>query len=141
VRVIEYTLRASESAHPHQAGEVYRLVTTILDPDLAPAEDLAGAYAQRWETESVFDETKTHQLQSRPVPRSRDPDGIEQEIWGILLVHHAIRDLIHASARDAGIDPDRVSVTRALRAARRQVSDQAGLSPFPTTPRSPRSDR
>ena len=73
--------------------------------------------------------------------RSRDPDGVEQEIWGILLVHHAIRDLIHISARDAGIDPDRVSFTRALRAARRQVSDQAGLSPLPTTPRHPRSRR
>ena len=62
VRVIEYTLQASESAYPHKAGEVYRLVTTILDPDLAPAEDLAAAYAQRWEIESVLDEIKTHQL-------------------------------------------------------------------------------
>ncbi len=140
VRVIEYTLRASESAHPHQAGELYRLLTTILDPDLAPAEELAGAYAQRWEIESVFDEIKTHQLQSRPVLRSRDPDGVEQEIWGILLVHHAIRDLIALSARDVGIDPDRVSFTRALRAARRQVSDQAGLSPLPTTPRPARGN-
>jgi hypothetical protein len=141
VRVIEYTLKASESAHPHQAGEVYRLVTTILDPDAAPAEDLAAAYAQRWEIESVFDEIKTHQLQSRPVLRSRDPDGIEQEIWGILLVHHAIRDLIALSAHDAGIDPDRVSFTRALRAARRQVTDQAGLSPLPATPRPARRSR
>jgi hypothetical protein len=139
VRVIEYTLKASGSAHPHRAGEVYRLVTTILDPELAPAEELAAAYAQRWEIESVFDEIKTHQLESRPVLRSRDPDGVEQEIWGILLVHHAIRDLIHFSARDADLDPDRVSFTRALRAARRRVTDQAGLSPLPTTPRHPRS--
>jgi hypothetical protein len=139
VRVIEYTLKASGSAHPHRAGEVYRLVTTILDPDLAPAEELAAVYAQRWEIESVLDEIKTHQLQSRPVLRSRDPDGVEQEIWGILLVHHAIRDLIHFSARDADLDPDRVSFTRALRAARRRVTDQAGLSPLPTTPRHPRS--
>jgi hypothetical protein len=141
VRVVEYTLKASESEHPHKAGEVYRLVTTILDPDLAPAEDLAAAYAQRWEIESVFDEIKTHQLQSRPVLRSRDPDGVEQEIWGILLVHHAIRDLIHISARDAGIDPDRISFTRAVRAARRKVTDQAGLSPLPTTPRPARGSR
>jgi len=135
VRVIEYTLQASGSAHPHNAGEVYRLVTTILDPQAAPAEDLAEAYAQRWQIESVFDEIKTHQLDARPVLRSRDPDGVEQEIWGILLVHHAIRDLIHTSARHAGIDPDRVSFTRTLRAARRQLSDQAGLSPLPAAPR------
>jgi hypothetical protein len=141
VRVVEYTLQAGESEHPHKAGEVYRLVTTILEPDAAPAEDLAEAYAQRWEIESVFDEIKTHQLDARPVLRSRDPDGVEQEIWGILLLHHAIRDLIHTSARDAGVDPDRVSFTRALRAARRQVADQAGLSPLRPAPRRARRDR
>ncbi|WP_133806165.1 IS4 family transposase [Kribbella caucasensis] len=141
VRVVEYTLQASESEHPHKAGEVYRLVTTILDPDAAPAEDLAAAYAQRWEIESVFDEIKTHQLDARPVLRSRDPDGVEQEIWGILLLHHAIRDLIHTSAVDAGLDPDQVSFTRALRAARRQVSDQAALSPLPPAPRRARRHR
>ncbi len=138
VRVVEYTLQASESEHPHKAGEVYRLVTTILDPDTAAAADLAQTYAQRWEIESVFDEIRTHQLDARPVLRSRDPDGVEQEIWGILLLHHAIRDLIHTSAAGAGIDPDRVSFTRALRAARRQVSYQAGLSPLRPAPRPPR---
>jgi hypothetical protein len=141
VRVIEYTLQASQSTHPHKTGEVYRLVTTILDSQAAPAEDLAEAYAQRWEIESIFDEIKTHQLDARPVLRSRDPDGVEQEIWGILLVHHAIRDLIHTSARHAGIDPDQVSFTRTLRAARRQVSDQAGLPPLPAAPHRPHHDR
>lgn len=140
VRVIEYTLQARESEHPHKAGEVYRLVTTILDPEAAPAEDLAEAYAQRWEIESVFDEIKTHQQDARPVLRSRDPDGVEQEIWGILLLHHALRDLIHTSARDAGIDPDRVSFIRALRAARR-LGDGAGLSPLPATPGDPPGER
>ena len=71
--------------------------------------------------------------------RSRDPDGVEQEIWGVLLLHHAISDLIHTSACDAGIDPDRVSFICALRAARR--IDGAGPSPLPDTPREPGSDR
>lgn len=141
VRVIEYTLAASESEHLHKAGEVYRLVTTIGDPDTAGAEDLAAAYTQRWEIESVFDEIKTHQLDARPVLRSRDPDRVEQEIWGILCLHHAIRDLIHTSARDAGLDPDRVSFTRTLRATRRHVSDQAGLSPLTPRPGATRDHR
>jgi hypothetical protein len=141
VRVIEYTLQASESEHPHKAGEVYRLVTTIGDPDAAGAEDLAAAYAQRWEIESVFDEIKTHQLDARPVLRSRDPDRVQQEIWGILCLHHAIRDLIHTSARDAGLDPDRVSFTRTLRATRRHISDQAGLSPLTPRPGAARDHR
>lgn len=140
VRVVEYTLQARESEFPHKAGEVYRLVTTVLDPEAAPAQDLAEAYAQRWEIESVFDEIKTHQQQARPVLRSRDPDGVEQEIWGILLLHHALRDLIHTGAREAGIDPDRISYVRALRTARRSIAG-AGLSPLPTTPGDPRSNR
>jgi hypothetical protein len=66
---------------------------------------------------------------------------VHQEIWGILCLHHAIRDLIHTSARDAGLDPDRVSFTRTLRAARRHVSDQAGLSPLTAHPGAARDHR
>ncbi len=141
VRVIEYTLASSTSAYPHKAGEVYRLVTTILDPDLAPAEDLAAAYAQRWEIESVFDEIKTHQLDSRPVLRSRDPDGVEQEIWGILLVHHAQRPpRPHPRQRPRRGHRPRPGVIHP-RAARRPPPGHrpGGAFPLPTTPRHPRS--
>lgn len=137
VRVIEYTLTAEESPDP---GEVHRLVTTITDPHAAPAPDLAALYAQRWEIESLFDEIKTHQLDARPVLRSRDPDRVEQEIWGILLLHHAIRDLIHTAAIAVGLDPDQISFTRTLRAARRLVGDQAGFSPLSATTSTSGSD-
>ena len=92
---------------------------------------LAGLYAQRWEFENALDEIKTHQRGAGLVPRSRSPDGVEQEVWGFLLVHWAIRDLMHAAALDAEIDPDRVSFTRALRLARRTVTEQAAFSPGP----------
>ena len=61
--------------------------------------------------------------------RSKHPDGVEQEVWGFLLVHWAIRDLMHTAALDAGIDPDRVSFLRTLRMARRSVTGQAAFSP------------
>jgi transposase IS4-like protein/DDE family transposase len=125
VRVLEYTLDQAGSA----SGEVYRLVTTLLDPDTAPAGELAALYAQRWEIETAIDELKTHQRGPRLVLRSRYPDGVLQEVWGFLLVHWAIRELMHTAALDGDIDPDRVSFTRALRLVRRQVTDQAGLSP------------
>jgi hypothetical protein len=125
VRVLEYTLDQAGSA----SGEVYRLVTTLLDPDTAPAGELAALYAQRWEIETAIDELKTHQRGPRLVLRSRYPDGVLQEVWGFLLVHWAIRELMHTAALDGDIDPDRVSFTPALRLVRRQVTDQAGLSP------------
>lgn len=123
VRVIEYAL--DDPGLPGGEDARYRLVTTILDPPRAPAAELAALYPQRWEFESVLDELKTHQRGPRVVLRSKTPEGVRQEAWGYLLTHYAIRALMTRAAGDDGIDPDRISFTRALRAARRSV--RAGL--------------
>ncbi|MEV7856812.1 transposase [Streptomyces sp. NPDC088183] len=107
----------------------------VLDPDKAPATELAALYAQRWEFESTLDEIKTHLGGPHLVLRSQHPDGAEQELYGFLLVHHAIRHLMHQAAQQADQDPDRVSFTRSLRVARRQVTDQAAFSPRQTRSR------
>lgn len=125
VRVIEYTIDDGRAPE----GEHYRLVTTLLDPDQAPATELAELYAQRWEFETTLDELKTHQRGAKVVLRSKSPDGVEQEVWGFLLVHWAIRELMHTAALDGDIDPDRVSFVRTLRLARRTVTEQAAFSP------------
>lgn len=127
VRVVEYTLAGHD--------DVYRLITTILDPAQAPAQELAALYAQRWEFESTLDEIKTHLGGAHLVLRSQHPDGAEQELYGFLLVHHAIRTLMHQAAREANHDPDRISFIRSLRVVRRQVTDQAAFSPRQTRPR------
>jgi hypothetical protein len=128
VRVIEYTLGREGD------GTVYRLITSICDPREASATELASVYHQRWEIENTLDEIKTHQGGHRLVLRSQYPDGVEQEVYGFLLVHHALRDVMHHTAREAGLDPDRLSFTRTLRIARRHVTDQAALSPLTTQP-------
>jgi len=119
VRVIEYTLE--DAGRPAAAGTTYRLLSTVLDPEAAPADELAALYAQRWEIESIFDELKTHQRGPRTILRSRTPQGVYQEAWGYLCVHYALRALIHAAADSGGLDPDRISFTRAMHAARRSV--------------------
>ncbi|GHB80305.1 hypothetical protein GCM10010377_82730 [Streptomyces viridiviolaceus] len=120
---------------------VYRLITTILDPDQAPAAELAALYAQRWEFESTLDEIKTHLGGPHLVLRSQHPEGAEQELYGFLLVHHAIRHLMHQAARQADQDPDRISFSRSLRVVRRQVTGQAAFSPRQTRPRGQSSPR
>ena len=125
VRVIEYTIDDGRAPD----GEHYRLVTTLLDPEQAPALELAELYAQRWEFEIALDELKTHQRGAKVVLRSKSPDGVEQEVWGFLLVHWATRDLMHTAALDGDVDPDRVSFIRTLRLARRTVTEQAAFSP------------
>ncbi|MGH7748331.1 MAG: IS4 family transposase, partial [Candidatus Dormibacteria bacterium] len=126
VRVIEYTVE--DSGRPEQSVP-YRLITTILDHRKAPAKELAGLYCQRWEIETALDELKTHQRGPAQVLRSRSPDGVEQEVWAHLLVHYAIRSLMHVAATEQRLDPDRLSFTRSLRLARRQTIAQAAFSP------------
>lgn len=126
VRVIDYSLDdpGRPEVEPH-----YRLLTTILDPAAAPALELAGIYAERWEFESVLDELKTHQRGPRVVLRSKAADGVIQELWGYLCVHHAVRWLMHAVALAADADPDRLSFTRTLRVARRTTASHPGFPP------------
>jgi len=126
VRVVDY--RLDDPGRPGEP-EGYRLITTILDPERAPAAELSGLYPQRWELETALDELKTHQRGPGVVLRSRDPDGVRQEIWAHLLVHYAIRTLMHQAALQAEVDPDRLSFTRSLHIARRQVTGQAAFPP------------
>ena len=130
VRVVEYSLITTESDTDLDDGATtYRLLTTILDPASAPATDLAGLYAQRWEIETAFDELKIHQRGPAVVLRSKLPDGVTQEVYGYLCVHYAIRALMHSVATASGRDPDRLSFTRSLRAARRTTASHPGFSP------------
>jgi len=126
VRVIDYTL--DDPGRP-DAESTYRLITTIMDPAAAPAGELAALYPQRWEFETVLDELKTHQRGPRVVLRSKQPDGVTQEVYGHLCVHYAIRWLMHAVALAADADPDRLSFTRSLRVARRTTASHPGFSP------------
>ena len=126
VRVVEYTLAPGDTDADERT---YRLMTTITDPDAAPAAELAQLYTQRWEIETAFDELKTHQRGPGMVLRSKMPDGVIQEVYGYLCVHYAIRWLMHSAATDYGHDPGRLSFTRSLRAARRTTSSHPGFSP------------
>lgn len=125
VRVIDYTLK--DSAAPVQ--DSYRLLTNILDPEAAPALELAALYHERWEVESVFDEFKTHMRSASTVLRSKTPELVEQELWGLLLAHFAIRQLMEQAAWRKGLDPDRLSFTHALRVINRKMPQAAAIAP------------
>lgn len=124
VRVIDYTIDDGR-----ENPETYRLFTTILDPDAAPATELAAAYTSRWEIELAFDELKTHQRGPRTVLRSKSPDLVLQEVWGHLCCHFAIRSLMAQAATHSGHDPDRVSFVAALRITRQTLAHSGAFSP------------
>jgi hypothetical protein len=124
VRVIEYRLEGVEGAEPS-----YRLLTTLLDPAAAPAEELAALYQERWEIEGALDELKTHLRGAQIVLRSKTPDLVRQEFYGLLLAHFAVRGLMHEAALAAGEDPDRLSFLHAVRVIRRKLPLAAIIPP------------
>jgi hypothetical protein len=124
VRVIEYRLEGVEGAEP-----LYRLATTILDHKLAPAAELAALYHERWEIETAFDELKTHLRGAHIVLRSKTPDLVRQEFYGLLMAHFAVRGLMHEAALRADKDPDRLSFLHAVRVVRRKMAAFGAIPP------------
>jgi hypothetical protein len=119
VRVVEYAVEGS--------SEIYRLITSLLDPSTAPAEELARLYHERWEIEGVYDEVKTHQRGSGAVLRSQSPHGVRQEFWAHMILHGIVRKLAYkASHAMADRDPDRISFLASLQIVRRSATGGAG---------------
>jgi len=97
------------------AGEqVYRLVTTLLDPFLYPAKEVAVLYHEHWHVEVVIDETRTHLRLSARTLRSLTPEGVVQEIYALLLAHIVVRTLMLQAAEQAHIAPTQISFTETI---------------------------
>jgi IS4 transposase len=124
VRVIDYYLDGVTGAEP-----IYRLVTTILDHEKAPAQELAALYHERWEIETALDELKTHLRGADIVLRSKTPDLVRQEFFGLMMAHFAIRGIMHEAALKANEDPDHLSFLHAVRVIRRKLPFFLALSP------------
>ncbi len=124
VRVIEYRLKDVPGAEP-----LYRLITTILDPAAAPAKELAALYHERWEIETSLDELKTHRRGAQIVLRSKTPELVRQEFYGLLMAHYAVRGLMHEAALRAGEDPDRLSFLHSVRVVQRRMARFVAIPP------------
>jgi Insertion element 4 transposase N-terminal/Transposase DDE domain len=138
VRVIEYQVQTGDGL-THL--EVFRLITTILDPDQADAHELAACYAQRWEFESSLREIETQLLEPGSTLRSKTPEMVRQEIWGLFLTHYTIRAFMKEAVDTTDLDPDRLSTIRAINIIRRSVTDPAAFSPHHENPEPPAGDR
>jgi hypothetical protein len=120
VRVIEYTL---DDPNRPGHGLLHRLMTSLLEPDLYPAQTLAGEYHQRWEIEITIDEVDTHQRLPQIPLRSQKPVGVIQEAYGLLLAHYAVRSIMHEAAGQHDLDPDRLSFTNAVQIIREALPE------------------
>ncbi len=126
VRVIEYRVQPGNST--------FRLVTTLMEPADAPADQLAALYPQRWEHEGVYDELKTHLRGAQLVLRSKTPELVRQEFFGLCLAHYAVRSLMLEAADHDTLDPDQLSFTHAVRVVRRKLAAPPVFSPSASPP-------
>ena len=136
VRVIEYRLKDVADAEP-----MYRLTTTILDHEKAPAKELAALYHERWEIETTLDELKTHLRGAQIVLRSKTPELVRQEFFGLLMAHFAIRGLMHEAALKVDEDPDRLSFVHSVHVVQRRIARYGAIPPSAeksSTPSDPR---
>ena len=145
VRVIEYLIdpqvaqqleqvtpsrmhSGSGSTNP-QVRQVHRLITTLLEPQQAPAQALCLCYHERWEVEETIDETRNQQRLSQQPLRSRSPKLVLQEFYALLLAHYAVRCLMLQAAQSKGLDPDRISFTGAIHILGQAIEQSAFHSP------------
>ncbi len=145
VRIIEYRLdpqvaaqleqitpsrmHKNSSATNPEVHQVHRLLTTLLDPELAPATAVAQCYHERWEVEEAIDETRNQQRLSQQPLRSRLPLLVLQEVYARLMAHHAVRRLMVQAAHTQPLDPDRISFTGAIQVLGQAIIQSALASP------------
>jgi hypothetical protein len=96
------------------------LLTSLHDPKRFPAREIVALYHERWELEQGYDEIKTEMLEREEAIRSKTPDSVLQELWGILLVFNLVRLEMQSIANEEKIEPTRISFVEALRLIRNE---------------------
>lgn len=124
VRVIDYHLPGVADAEP-----VYRLITTLLDSEHYPADELAALYHERWSIETAFAEIKTTLKGADIVLRSKTPELVRQEFWGLLLAHQVVRKLMLEAALSRQRAPDALSFKHSLTLIRRKLPTSGAIPP------------
>lgn len=124
VRVIDYRLPGVADAEP-----VYRLITTLLDAEQYLADELAALYHVRWSIETTFAEIKTTLKGADIVLRSKTPELVRQEFWGLLLAHHVVRKLMLEAALSRQRTPDVLSFKHSLTLIRRKLPASGAIPP------------
>lgn len=121
VRIIDYRIDGFRGT--------YRLVTNILDPSKAAALELARLYSERWTIETALDEIKTHLRGSHVVLRSKLPDLVRQDVYGLLLAHYGVRFVMHDAALSEDISTEELSFVHTLRVVHRKLPWFVSFSP------------
>lgn len=108
------TLPARAIRYHRRGFRPQTLLTSLLDPVAYPAAEIVALYHERWELEIGFDEVKTHTLEREEALRSRAPERIRQEIWGLAIGYNLVRLEMARVAARAAVAPQRISYRHTL---------------------------
>jgi hypothetical protein len=108
------TILARAVRYQRRGFRAQTLLTSLLDPHLYPAAEIVELYHERWELEIGFDEVKTHTLERAEALRSKAPERILQELWGLAIAYNLVRLEIEHVADRLELPPRRISYRHAL---------------------------
>jgi hypothetical protein len=138
-RLVEFTLTVTDSTGRTRTSR-FRILTTLLDHDAYPADQVAAVYAERWQVEIVYLRVKATLRGSGTRLRGQTPDLAVQEIWGLLTVYNALVGLAVAAAVVLGVDPDEISFAAVLALTRASAATDPGCVQCGHRPDSPITD-
>jgi hypothetical protein len=121
VRVINYSHDDPKRA---SCGELTCLITTVLDWQLLPAKEAVLLFGRRWDEESVLDEVKTVMQQGKaPLLRSKTPELVQQELYGLMLAHYLNRKVMAQAALLAEVEPTRLSFKSSMETLKQWLTE------------------
>lgn len=92
------------------------LVTTLLDPQLYPKEELLGAYLRRWRLELGLRDLKS--TLGLAELKCHTPEMVHKELLAGLVLHNLLRCVMAQAAQTQGVELDRISFKGSLDALR-----------------------
>lgn len=90
-------------------GQTRRFITSLVEHEAHPAQQLAQLYRQRWEIELAFRDIKQSLHAGQAVLRSKQPELVKQEVWGLLIAYTLLRRWMRKMAESEGVEPCRIS--------------------------------
>lgn len=110
-------------------GKTYRILTSMTDRLRFPSNEIVDLYAHRWEIELGYREIKQTLLGNAYHLRSKRPDMVRQELWGVLLAYNLVRRLMTMAANAEGIWPNQLSFSSSSMAVIQYFSSISIMSP------------
>lgn len=126
-RLVEFTLTVTDTRGRARTSR-FRILTTLLDHEAYPAEQIAAIYAERWQVEIIYLRLKGTLRGSGTRLRGQTPRLAVQEIWGLLIVYNALVRIAVAAAVALQVDPDEINFAAVLALTRGRATTSPGCA-------------